>query len=371
MNRRLHGVLVGALALFLGTGAVVTATGTASAQTATHQQAGPKVTLTARSSSITDGSPFSQVSVDTACPAGYQDNLSVFVVLPDGRETSVAFGVTAGAPFSGRSVTARIPAVSDGTTFVNSIADAFDIAGAPVADGVYPVHVVCGNADQADHPERPTSTGFIRVTGDTFQVKNLPAPAVTDLTLTAAPANHARFGQAVTLTAKVSPRVAGSVQFTTDGTNPIGDPVPVTDGKATVQAPVEVAATVRTYVATFLPADPIADAQDVTVFRYAYTNAPAVQVTDAAGNTLGAKPQLVPGQHITVSAQGFLPGPGEKVLPFVSNALALFAPVTTDAQGSVTGYDLTVPRLIAGGAHQLTLTGLSSFVQVSFGFTTK
>jgi hypothetical protein len=369
MNRRLHGALVGTLALFMGTGAVLTATGAASAQTVTAHKPGPKVTLTARSNSITDGSPFSQVSAGKACPAGYQDNLSVYLVVPDGRESSVAFNLTDGAPFSGSTVTAQEPVTSTDTTFVNSISDAFDIASVPVTDGVHPIHVVCGSADPANFPERPTSTGFITITGDTFQVAALPAPAVTDLKLSAP--NHTQVGQTFTLTASVSPRAAGSVQFTTDNTNPIGDPVPVVNGKATVTAPATGVPGIRTYVATFLPSDPIAYAQDLTVFEHGITAAPAVQVTDAAGNPLAAGVKLTPGQHIKVSAQGFLPAGTEKVDPFVSGALALFKPATTDALGSVTSYDLTVPYLIADGTHKLTLTGRSSHVQVSFGFTTK
>lgn len=371
MNRRLHGALVGALALFMGGGALLTATGTASAQAENQsQKTGPAVTLTARSTSVTDSSPFSQVSVDTACPTDYQDNLSVFVVLPDGRESTVASRVTDGAPFSSKPITAAIPAASTGQTVVRSLTTAFALAGQQVADGVYPVHVVCGNS-AAGFLERPTSTGFIEITGDTFQVESLPAPVVTDVKLSASPAGHAQTGQPITLTAKVSPDVPGVVKFTTNGTTPVGAPVPVVDGRASVVAPTVTAPTVRTYVATFVPTDQIGYAQDVTVFRYSITGAPAIQVTDADGNALTGTPQLTPGQHIKISAQGFLPEGQESVLPLVSNALALYAPVATDDQGSLTGYDLTVPQLSGHGSHKLTLTGLRSFVQVSFTFTTK
>ncbi|NJP42688.1 hypothetical protein [Actinacidiphila epipremni] len=373
MNRRLRGALFGALAMLMGGGALLTATGTASAQTAHHHDAprGAAVTLTARSTSITDSSPFSQVSVDTACPTDYQDNLNVYVVAPDGRESTVASRVTDGAPFSSRPVTATIPAATTGQTVVRSLKTALALVGQPIHDGVYPIHVVCGNADPAAFLEHPASTGFIEVTGDTFQVKNLAAPVVTSLKLSASPAGHALVGQPITLTAKVTPNVPGVVKFTTNGTTPVGSPVPVVDGQAGVVAPSVTTPTVRTYVATFVPTDQVGYAQDVTVFRYSVTNAPAIQVTDAAGNALTGTPRLTPGQHITISAQGFLPESQEKVLPFVSNALALYAPVATDDQGSLTGYDLTVPVLSGRGSHTLTLTGLRSFVQVSFTFTTK
>jgi hypothetical protein len=373
MNRRLYGALVGALAVFMSTGAVVTSAGTASARTAAPRAAGPGVTLTARSNSITDGSPFSQVSVARACPANYQDNLSVYLVVPDGREATIAYNVTDGAPFSGSPVTAPVPAVSTATTFVNSISDAFDIASVPLADGVYPIHVVCGNGsgDPTSFPERPTSTGFIQVTGSTFQVASLPAPTVTTMKLSASPVNHTVVGQTVTLTAKVSPAVAGSVQFTTDDTNPIGTPAPVVNGVASVTAPTNSAPVVRTYIATFVPANQIAYAQAYTVFRYSFTAAPAIQVTDAAGVALTGTPQLTPGQHIKVSAQGFLPGSQEKVVPTISGSYAWFTPAATDALGSVTGYDLALPTCLTDGAHTLTLTGRTSHVQVTLSFTSK
>jgi hypothetical protein len=190
------------------------------------------------------------------------------------------------------------------------------------------------------------------------------------MTLSASPADHVQVGNSFTLTAKVSPKVAGAVQFTTDHTNPIGAPVPVVDGVAHVTAPANTNPAQRVYVATFLPADPIADAQDVTVFRYSFTAAPAIQVTDADGNALANTPRLTAGQQIQISAQGFLPASQEKVDACVSGAIAQFTPATTDATGAVTGYDLTVPKLIANGTHTLTLTGRTSHVQVAFTFTT-
>lgn len=372
MNRRLYGALVGALTVLLGAGAALTASGTASAQTAADAaKAGPKVTLTARGDSITDSSPFSSVSVARACPAGYQDNLAVYLVVPDGRESALALNLTDGAPYSADTVTTQPPAQSGTGVLVRSIASAFQIVHVPVADGVYPIHVVCGNADHADFPDRPSATGFIQVTGTTFAVDDLPAPVETTLRLSGDPAGHVQVGNTFTLTAHVSPKASGTVRFTTDNTTPIGEPVPVVDGKASVTAPANATVAVRRYVATFVPSDPIGYAQDVAVFSYAFTAAPGIQVTDADGTPLTGTPSLTPGQHVTVSAQGFLPAAGEKVVPSVSGALALFPAVTTDAAGSVSGYDLTVPLLIADGTHTLTLRGRTSHVAVTFTFTTK
>ncbi|SEF94772.1 Ig-like domain (group 3) [Actinacidiphila yanglinensis] len=372
MNRRLYGALVGALTLLMGAGAALGATGTASAQTATrHDPAGPKVTLTARSDSLTDSSPFSLVSVARACPAGYQDNLGVYLVVPDGRESALALNLTDGAPYSADTVTTRPPAQPATGVLVRSLASAFQIVHVPVADGVYPIHVVCGNADHADFPDRPTATGFVQVSGSTFTVADLPAPVETTLRLSADPATHVQAGNTFTLTARVSAAASGTVRFTTDNTNPIGSPVPVVNGTAQVTAPANANPGVRRYVATFVPSDPIGYAQDVAVFSYAFTAAPGIQVTDAAGNALGDTPRLTPGQHVEVSAQGFLPASEEEVTASVSGALGFFPAVTTDAAGAVTGYDLHVPYVIADGTHTLTLRGRTSHVSVTFTFTTK
>ncbi|MET9219415.1 hypothetical protein ABZX65_11740 [Streptomyces sp. NPDC003300] len=371
-RRRLRGVLVGALALAMGTGALLAGAATAGATTGTPTATSGTVTLTARGTGIDDDSPFARVSVDKACPANYQDALTVSLVVPDGRESLLASHLTGGAPYAKAPVTAQVPEASGNGTIVRSIATAFDVASVPVADGTYPIHVTCANADRANFPEHPTFTGFIDVTGDTWQVSSHAAPVATSVRLSADPAHHVQVGKPFTLTAKVAGGVPGAVQFEADnGVTVYDTPVPVVNGVATFQPPANTAPNVRSYIAVFIPADQLAYAQDYSVLSYSFVNAPSVTVTDADGNALGDSPQLTPGQHIKVSAQGFLPQSQEQVLPFVSNALALFAPVATDARGSVTGYDLTVPKLIARGSHTLTLTGLCSFVQVSFTFTTK
>lgn len=375
MNRRLHGVLVGALGLAIG-GLGVLAPGAGSASAATAAR-GATVTLTPRSDSINDSSPFTQVSVNKACPAGYQDNLSVFLVAPDGSESGIAFNLTDGAPFGTAPVTAQEPAESTGSTYVNSIADAFSNVNAPLVDGTYPIHVVCGSADPANFPERPTSTGFIDVTGDTWQVDSRKAPVTTSVKLTTTPARHVQVGQTFTLTASVSPAVAGTVRFSADGgANPIGAPVTVVNGVASVTVPTNTLPTVRHYDAVFVPSDQLTYAQAYGLLDYAFVAAPTVTVTDAAGNTLGGNPTLTPGQRITVSATGFQPSAGESVDASITKALFGFLPVglpttTSNVSGTVTDYTVTVPDCISAGSHQLVLTGETSKVKITFGFTTK
>jgi hypothetical protein len=374
----MRGALVGATAVFLGAGALLTGAGTASAAstTAAATTTAGTVTLTPRSTGLTDVSPFTQVSVSKACPAHYQDNLSVYLVVPDGTESSLAFDVTDGAPFSAAPVTARVPAASTDTTYVNSIADAFANVNATPADGTYPVHVVCGSADPADFPDRPTSTGFIDVSGDTWQPSGRPAPVATKIKLAATPAGHVQAGQTFTLTATVTPAVAGTVQFSADGgANPIGTPVPVTGGVASVQVPTNTNPAIRSYSALFVPADQLTYAQAYSVFDYAFVAAPTITVKDASGTVLGGTPQLTPGQRLTVSATGFLPTTGETVDVAVTSVYgplpAVFPATSSDAAGSVNAYALTVPGCVSDGTHKLTLIGEKSHIKITLTFTTK
>jgi len=375
-KRRIRGVLAGLVAVFLGAGALVTGATAASAATATGAGGATTtrgtVTLSPRSNSLTDGSPFSQVSVDRTCPPDFQDNVSVYLVAPDGTESTIAFHVTDGGPFSGRTLTATIPAASTDTTFVNSIADAFDNVNARVADGTYPIHVVCGSADPVNHPERPTFTGFINVTGDTWQPAALPAPVPTRIRFTASPARHVQVGQTFTLTARVVPAVTGTLQFSADGgANPIGTPVQVVNGVASVVVPTNSAPSVREYDALFVPADQLAVAEDFGVFHYTFVDTPSITATAADGTALGTDPQLTPGQQITLDATGFQPGTGEQVRVRIPYAHVPFPTAGSDANGAVTDYHLTVPSRLRAGAHQITLTGTTSHIRIAFPFTVK
>jgi hypothetical protein len=375
-RRRMHGVLVSALGLAMGAGAVLAGTGTASAATTTTAATSGKVTLTARGTDINDASPFTKVSVSKACPTDYRDALNVSLVMSDGEESTLVGNLTSGAPYSHAPVTAQVPAAEGDGVIVRSIATAFDVIGFPVVDGTYPVHVTCANADTLAFPEHPASTGFITVTGDTWKVSSHATPIATSLKLTASPAKHVQVGQPFTLTAKVPAGVPGVVQFAADGgVTVVGDPVPVVNGVASIQPPSNTAPNVRAYSATFVPADQLAYAQAYGTVSYTFVNAPSITVADANGTVLGDTPQLAPGQQITVSAKGFQPGDGESVAVSVSNAVfGIFpvdlAPATSDAAGSVDNYTLTIPACLSHGSHKLVLTGDQSNVKITFAFTT-
>lgn len=371
MKRRMYGALVGTLGLAMSVGAVLTGAGTAGAATATTAAKPGTVTLTPRSDSLTDGSPFTRISVNKACPMNYQDALSVYLVLPDGSESGIAFSVADGGPFNGSRITAALPAEPTDTTFVTSISEAFGNANATPADGTYPIHVVCANADQGAFPERPAFTGFIDVTGATWKPSSRPAPAATRIKVAATPSGHVQVGQTLTLKAMVTPAVPGTVQFTANGFNPVGDPVQVVNGVATVPVPTVGRPTPVQYTATFVPADQLAYAQAYGVLDYAFTAAPTITVKDASGAVLTGTPQLAPGQQITVSATGFLPGGGEPVYASIPNVCSFYPPVLADADGSLTDYAVTIPSRTANGSHKLVLKGGNSAIKITFAFTTK
>ncbi|MFI0940630.1 hypothetical protein [Streptomyces sp. NPDC021020] len=375
-RRRMRGVLVSALGLAMGAGALLAGAGTANAGTAAPTGTPGTVTLTARSSSVTDASPFTQVSVDKACPAGYRDALNVSLVVPDGRESLLASHLTGGAPYAAAPATAPVPAASGGGTIVRSIATAFSAAHVALADGTYPIHVTCANTDRTAFPEHPTSTGFIEVTGTTWQVSAHAAPAATSVRLTASPSSRVRVGRPFTLTAKVAGGVPGTVQFQADGGATVyGQPVPVVNGVATLQLTANSAPVVRSYIAIFTPTDQLGRAQAYTVLSCTFVNAPSITVTDADGTALGDTPRLTPGQQITVSAQGFRPADGETVDVAATNVYfgilpALFPSATSDSAGSVAGYTLTIPQGISAGDHTLVLLGEKTLLTLAFDFTT-
>ncbi|MHA6762213.1 Ig-like domain repeat protein [Streptacidiphilus sp. PAMC 29251] len=103
--------------------------------------------------------------------------------------------------------------------------------------GKYTFTLTCRNAFGAATFD--TFTSSIWFTDPTHYVSQDPSgPSVTATTTTLAvtPSGSAASGASVTLTAAVSPSAPGTVQFL-DGTTPLGSPVPVTAGAASLSTP--------------------------------------------------------------------------------------------------------------------------------------
>lgn len=367
MKRRMHAALLSVLALILGTGALVlTTAGTASADlTAT-------VTLDPSGGTVTDVPAFPVISVSAPCPAPYQDALAVYLTI-NGSDVLLANNLKDGAPFSGDTITTHLPATAG--PFNKSIATTFSAAHQTVADGSYPVHIVCKSSDTAN-TDKPTFATVIEITGTGWAVKEVAPPAATAVTLTATPAGHAPVSQDVTLTATVSPSgAAGTVTFAAQGAPiPEGTDIPVANGVATVTLPGVSTAGAIPLTATFSPADPLAFGTGSGSLSYAFVDEAQLTVLDDEGNALEDTPTLTKGQKIKVSAEGFLPGAGggngEDVTFTLDDGTTAAPNVTSDATGKVANYEVTLPDDIADGSHSLVLTGVTSGIKQTFAFRT-
>lgn len=373
MTRRLHPALRSVLALILGAGALVLGTaGTASADLA------GTVTLTPGSGNVTDDHPFGQVSVSAPCPDHYQDSLSLFLTLPGeaGGDTGIAYGLTDGAPFSGTTISTQVPVKGDGPPTVYTIADAFSNIGAVVADGTYPLKVVCNATDTGTYPETPTFSTLIDISGDTWSANRAAPAKSTAITLASDPAGHAVVSKEFSLKATVTPPdAAGSVQFYLNGTSAPGALVKVSDG--TAEAPVQPVAAPgpHDFSAAFIPDDPTKfTASASPLLTLPIVSEPGLTANDDSGNTLGSTPTLKAGQKIALTVQGFLPattagGSGEKVTVTLDGTAGSLAKAATDDVGTVTKYAFTVPSDVADGDHTLKFHGDTSAIEQSFAFT--
>ena len=129
------------------------------------------------------------------------------------------------------------------------------------------------------------------------QPSETPGPTPTSTQLGVTPPSPATAGTAQTLTATVTPAASGTVQFL-DGTAPLGDPVSVTDGTASLTTTLPAGNHLLT--ATFTPADPAAFAGS--------TSAPvSYQVSSTAkatSTTLKADPNpATAGKPVKLTAQ--------------------------------------------------------------------
>ncbi|SDJ46986.1 Ig-like domain (group 3) [Frankineae bacterium MT45] len=192
--------------------------------------------------SIND-TPIAAYAVGSTAPRAGDTTATLYAFTPKAGVAPGSFGgdplssstsyPVAGAPAS---ISTTLPVVS-GTSDDNSLAGY--IAGRQNTDtsttdgygNLYELRLRT-NKSQASSPAAYDAVD-IEVTGSTWQVV-YPAPSVTATTtlLTASPASASQ-GDAVTLTATVSPSVSGTVQFK-DGTTALGAPVALVGSVATL-----------------------------------------------------------------------------------------------------------------------------------------
>ncbi|MFE4829597.1 Ig-like domain-containing protein [Streptomyces sp. NPDC056672] len=337
------------------------------------------LTLSRTSGSINDNPLVPHVTTDAPCPAGQGDALQLRVVHPTtGLRPSL--GQLSAGGYDTAPVDVDLPVW--GTSFANILDGWF---GAESHDGTYTLQLECPNWD--DTNAFAFFSTNIEVTGDTW---TLPQAEATSVELTAVPEIESALGDTVTITAKVTPAVAGDFTLTAQQLN--AEPVELgskaADNGTAVFTTTALPLGVMSLGAQFTPADP--DAYTGSVGSIAdYTVKPAtgpsgspspsgsqspeepadLEVVDADGNPLGENPNLEAGQKVAVTARGYAPSAVVKVS--LSDSETAFADATADAEGIVQGYDFTVPDEIADGDHTLTLAeDKADGHSVAFAFTT-
>jgi hypothetical protein len=191
----------------------------------------------------------------------------------------------------------------------------------------------------------PANSGYVTSTSNSvsYVVNPLPATATTTV-LGVSPASPYTFGQAVTLTATVTPpTAAGSVTFL-DGSTPIGAPVPVSGGTAT-KTVTTLAAGAHSLTAQFIPTDSSAFG--------ASTSTPATNVTvnaEPTSTSLGVSPASPVdfGTPVTLTATVTAAG-ATGTVAFFDGATQLGAPVAVSG-----GVASTTTSTLTVASHSLT-----------------
>ncbi|WBB63554.1 hypothetical protein O7599_13950 [Streptomyces sp. WMMC500] len=352
MKRRIRLVLGTMLTLVLGlSAAVIGSAGPAGAALP------GTVTLNPSSGALSTAPMFTAATVDGACPAPYDAQVSVYVVKPDSTYAgSLATRISTGAPYSQAPFSVALPGTARSLGAV---------LGSSPADGSYHLEVRCLTSTGTSVP----GNGFflpIRVTGDTWQVEDTSQAEETALKVSADPARQAVVGTQYKVTAKVTPADATGVVEFIDASTFQSTRVPVRNGVAVLDATAGSAPRSFPYLVTFWPADAAAYRLSSESFGYYSVLQSGIEVFAEDGSVVEEGSKLARGQKVKVTAQGFRPGETVKVA--IPGTRGEFAKATADSRGVVTAYDLTVPKRIWGGKHTLTLTGAGSCVKVTFSF---
>ncbi|MGH3886883.1 MAG: Ig-like domain-containing protein [Pseudonocardiaceae bacterium] len=180
----------------------------------------------------------------------------------------------------------------------------------------------------------------------TFVVTGPAAATATSTALTTAPASPVAQGSTVTLTATVTPTTAtGTVQFK-DGTTNIGNPVPVTNGKASGTTSTLTAGS-HQLTAVFAPTDPAAFGPSTSPAVTFVVNGAGAATTSTALTTSPASP-VAQGNPVTLTAT-VAPSTAAGTVQFKDGTTNIGNPVNiTNGTASTTTSTLTV------GDHSLT-----------------
>ncbi|MFE5820109.1 Ig-like domain repeat protein [Streptomyces sp. NPDC056479] len=222
-------------------------------------------------------------------------------------------------------------------------------------DGTYTLGLSCRSGLTS-----PRFLAKVRVAGDTWTLLEQQA---TTLTLSAT--DGVAVNGDLKLTATLTPPAAtGTVEFK-EGATSLGT-AEVTGGKAELTIKAPSIGGPHTYTAAFKSADPDAygDATGSDPVGIGYL----LTAKDADGNALGDKPKLAIGQKVKITVQGFTPGATVKVSQSPTTG-ATFTDATANAEGTVAGYEYTVPdRTITGDTNVFFDEAGSANHRASFDF---
>ncbi|PZG12619.1 hypothetical protein C1I95_25385 [Micromonospora craterilacus] len=188
--------------------------------------------------------------------------------------------------------------------------------------------------------------------------------AVTTTELTVSPAGPRPQGSSVTLTARVRPEAAiGTIRFE-DGSTPLGDPVQLQNGVASISTTTIPVGT-RSLKAVYVSGDTTRFFGSESAPQSYVITAPvpagdALTVTDENGVELGPNPTLKRGQQVNLVARGF---DGNET---VSTRLDDEPQEPVSAENGVVRATMVVADDASAGAHRLVLTGAQH--EVTFDF---
>ncbi|MDT4893935.1 MAG: hypothetical protein QOE97_2970 [Pseudonocardiales bacterium] len=325
------------------------ATAVGSPATVTNGVAQTTTTLAVGSHSLTaaftSGNPTSFKDSQTTAPA-------TFVVKPAAAVTTTTLDVTPTGPVTFGTAVSLHSTVSAGTGTVAFTDGPTTLGNVAVANGSATLTTIALTGGSHSLKASFVPSAPLDFAPSASNVVNFTVNAVTTTTSLAVTAGPVTVGAEVTMTATVTPAVAGTVAFK-NGSTVLGS-APVASGNAvfkTKALPIGTASLTASFTAS-APAN-YSGSQSAPL-TLAVEAAPVISSATSGGKTIKDGATLKPGQTVTVQASGFQSE--ESVDVTVRSTPVKLATVTASGQGTVTA-TVTLPKTLTAGAHTLTFSG--------------
>ena len=304
------------------------------------------------------------LSADTTTFANSTSAAVSYLVKPAPQATQTTIIVTPGGPVSfGTSVTIDATVSPSAAGIVNFLDGVTTLGTQPVSGGTASLSTLAlgGGSHSLKATFVPTDpTDFVGSSSDPTALSVTAVETTTSLAVT--PAGPVGAGQEVTLTATVTPSVAGgSVQFK-NGATVLGS-ANVSGGTATLKTTALPTGT-ASLTASFTPtasADYGASGSDAVTLDV--VDPPSIGSIKVNGETLEPGDALTPGQTLAIAAGGFQPGSEVKIE--VHSTVVTLTTMSADADGNISA-TVTLPSSLEVGAHTLSLVGTTGTVSFEF-----